>query len=97
MFELCAPTIELGGQNGVFLASMLPVCADFVPGAKVACIAVVYNVGCHSFLAMCAATMVAVIREGGSMPSRSNLCIKLVIQVVCTSLCAVISLVCLPC
>ena len=45
MFELCAPTVELGGQIGMFLARVLPAHAGFVPGTKVACIAVVHNVG----------------------------------------------------
>ena len=45
MFELYAPTIELGGQSGVFLASVLPTHMGFVPGAKVACVAMVHDIG----------------------------------------------------
>ena len=45
MFELCGPTIELGGQDGVFLASMLPMHMGLVSGAKVACVAMVLDVG----------------------------------------------------
>ena len=45
MFKLCAPAIEFGGQNGVFLAGVLPGCAGFVPSTKMACIAMVHNIG----------------------------------------------------
>ena len=44
MFELCGPTVELGGQNGVFLASVLPGHAGLVPGSKMACVALVLDV-----------------------------------------------------
>ena len=61
MFELCAPTIELDGQNGVFLASVVPKCVGFVSDTKVACVAMVHIIGRRSCLSMCAGTMVAVI------------------------------------
>ena len=45
VFELCALVVELGGQNSVFLAVMLPARMGFVPGAKMACVTLVHNVG----------------------------------------------------
>ena len=45
VFKLCAPAVELGGQNGVFLAVALTACTGFVPGAKMACVAMVHTVG----------------------------------------------------
>ena len=45
VFELCAPAVELGGQNGVFLAVVLPTSAGVVLGAKMARIAMVRNIG----------------------------------------------------
>ena len=45
MFELFAPAVELGGQNGVFLTVVLPTRAGVVPGTKMAHVAMVHNVG----------------------------------------------------
>ena len=45
MFELCAPTIELGGQNGLFLAVVLPAGVGVVPGTKMVRVAMVHEIG----------------------------------------------------
>ena len=44
MFKLCTPAIELGEQNGVFLVVVLPPRAGFVPGAKMAYVAMAHIV-----------------------------------------------------
>ena len=73
MFEFCAPTTELCGQNCLSFAIMLPTRSGAVSGAKVACTTMVYNVSYCSYLSLCATTVVAAVQEGGTMPSGSNL------------------------